>query len=117
MDSNSIFQRCCSAKRWYMRKISAAKSEASSPPVPARISRMTFFSSLGSLGNSSTLISSSRAGSRGASWAISSSAIARSSGSLSVSMARDSASALRTTFNSRNFITGVSRSLSALPAF
>ena len=55
-----------------MRKISAAKSEASSPPVPARISRMTFFSSLGSLGSSRTLSSSSRAGSRGSSAAISS---------------------------------------------
>ena len=33
-----------------MRNSSAAKSEASSPPVPARISTITFFSSLGSLG-------------------------------------------------------------------
>ena len=60
-DITSTFQRFCSAKRVYMRKISAAKSEASSPPVPARISRMTFFSSLGSLGSSKTLRSSSRA--------------------------------------------------------
>ena len=58
-----------------MRKISAAKSEASSPPVPARISRITFFSSLGSLGSSSTLSSSSRAAARGSSAAISSCAI------------------------------------------
>ena len=40
---------------------SAANSAASSPPVPARISSMTFFSSLGSFGTSSTLISASRA--------------------------------------------------------
>ena len=44
-DITSTFQRCCSAKRVYMRKTSAANSEASSPPVPARISRITFFSS------------------------------------------------------------------------
>ena len=33
-----------------MRKISPAKRAASSPPVPARISRSTFFSSFGSFG-------------------------------------------------------------------
>ena len=38
-----------------MRKISCANSEASSPPVPARISSTTFFSSFGSLGSSRIL--------------------------------------------------------------
>ena len=37
-----------------MRNRSPAKSAASSPPVPARISRMAFFSSASSLGSSST---------------------------------------------------------------
>ena len=41
-----------------MRKISAANSVASSPPVPARISSTTFFSSFGSLGSSRTFSSS-----------------------------------------------------------
>ena len=36
-----------------MRNRSAAKSAASSPPSPLRISRMTFFLSLGSVGNKS----------------------------------------------------------------
>src|SRR5690348_992466 len=40
-----------------MRTISAAKSVASSPPVPARISRITFFSSFGSVGISRSLSS------------------------------------------------------------
>ena len=43
----------------YMRKISAANSVASSPPVPARISSTTFFSSCGSLGSSRIFSSSS----------------------------------------------------------
>ena len=51
IDITSTFQRCCSAKRVYMRKTSAAKSEASSPPVPARISRMTFCGYRWMLGN------------------------------------------------------------------
>jgi hypothetical protein len=50
-----------------MRKISAAKSEASSPPVPARISRMTFFSSFGSFGSSFSFRSSSILGRRSSS--------------------------------------------------
>ncbi len=50
-----------------MRKISAANSVASSPPVPARISSTTFFSSLGSLGSSRTLSSSSICASSGSS--------------------------------------------------
>src|SRR5690348_1637716 len=47
-----------------MRKSSAANSAASSPPVPARTSRMAFFSSASSLGRSSVLTCSSRIGSR-----------------------------------------------------
>mmetsp|Transcript_53602 Transcript_53602/g.127468 ORF Transcript_53602/g.127468 Transcript_53602/m.127468 type:complete len:210 (-) Transcript_53602:278-907(-) len=49
------------AYRVYTSTRSAAQMFASSPPVPARISSMTFFSSIGSLGNISTLRSSSRA--------------------------------------------------------
>ncbi len=37
-----------------MRSSSAANSPASSPPAPARISRMTFLSSIGSRGSSRT---------------------------------------------------------------
>ena len=82
-ETTSIFQPWRSAKRVYMRKISAANSAASSPPVPARISRRTFFSSFGSFGMSSSGISASRA-SRFASSACSSScAISRSSASAS----------------------------------
>ncbi len=55
----SSFQPRRSARRVYMRKRSAAKRRASSPPVPARISRRTFLSSLGSLGSSRTRRSSS----------------------------------------------------------
>ena len=51
----STLQRRRSAKRVYMRKRSAANSAASSPPVPARISRRMFFSSLGSFGSSRIL--------------------------------------------------------------
>jgi len=44
---------------WYMRNTSAAKSVASSPPVPARISSTIFFSSFGSFGKSRNFNSSS----------------------------------------------------------
>ena len=44
-----------------MRKRSAANSAASSPPVPALISMMTFLSSRGSLGTRSTFSFSSDA--------------------------------------------------------
>jgi hypothetical protein len=44
-----------SAKRVYMRHRSAANRAASSPPVPARISRMTLRLSLGSLGQEQAL--------------------------------------------------------------
>ena len=46
----SIFQRLDSAYLEYIRKSSAAKRAASSPPAPALISTITFFSSIGSLG-------------------------------------------------------------------
>jgi hypothetical protein len=47
-----------------MRKRSPAKSALSSPPVPARISRKRFLSSLGSRGRSMRCSSSSRAAMR-----------------------------------------------------
>ena len=56
----------------YMRSSSAANSAASSPPAPARISTMTFRSSLGSRGRSETLRSSTSWVSRVSSSAISS---------------------------------------------
>ena len=58
-DVTSTFQPCVSAYRMYMRNNSAANSEASSPPVPLRISSTTFFSSFGSFGSSRILSSSS----------------------------------------------------------
>jgi hypothetical protein len=48
-----------SAKRVYIRNRSLAKSAASSPPVPARISSRMLLSSLGSLGSSRSFIASS----------------------------------------------------------
>ena len=57
----STFQRWRSAYFVYMRARSAAKSAASSPPAPARISTKTFLSSLGSRGNSRRLSSVSSA--------------------------------------------------------
>src|SRR3989454_6435182 len=50
LESTSTRQPCASAYRLYILKTSCAKSVASSPPVPARISSTTFFSSFGSLG-------------------------------------------------------------------
>ena len=47
-----------------MRNRSDAKSAASSPPVPARISSTTFLASFGSLGTSRTLMSASSASRR-----------------------------------------------------
>ena len=83
LDMTSTFQRCDSAYREYMRNISAANSDDSSPPVPARISRMTLRSSLGSLGNSKSLRSSSAATRRVCKAESSSSAIAFKSASFS----------------------------------
>ncbi len=47
----STFQLLRSAKREYIRYRSPAKIAASSPPVPARISKNTLLSSCGSLGS------------------------------------------------------------------
>ena len=70
----------------YMRKRSPAKSAASSPPVPPRISRMAFLLSSGSLGTSMSFISSSSCGRRCSAAASSSRAISLSSGSCSFTM-------------------------------
>ena len=53
MSITSVCQPLRWAYRVYMRYRSDANRPASSPPVPARISRITFFSSLGSFGISS----------------------------------------------------------------
>src|SRR5579863_4129885 len=82
-DSTSTFHRCVSAYLVYIRKISAANRVASSPPVPARISRIMFFSSFGSLGSSRTFSSSSTPFTRASSWLSSSCAYARISASFS----------------------------------
>ena len=84
-----------STYRAYMRKRSAAKSMASSPPTPPRISITTFRLSLGSLGSSRSFSSSrsrsiSAFASRISSWAIS-----RSSGSSSRTWAEFSRSSAR----------------------
>ena len=50
--TSSVFQRLRSAKRTYIRYSSDANNAASSPPAPARISTITFFSSFGSFGRS-----------------------------------------------------------------
>ena len=55
----STFQRFASANFEYILKRSAAKSAASSPPAPPRISTITFFSSLGSFGSMRILSSCS----------------------------------------------------------
>ena len=59
---SSLFQRFLSANLLYIRNRSAAKSAASSPPAPARISTNTFFSSLGSFGRSKSFNSFSSSG-------------------------------------------------------
>ena len=61
LDITSIRQPFRSANLLYIRNSSPANSAASSPPVPARISSMTFFSSFGSFGMSRTFSSASRA--------------------------------------------------------
>src|SRR5258708_6762140 len=88
IDIISIFQPLRSAKREYIRNRSAAKSDASSPPVPARISRMMFLASFGSFGTSRILMSASRASRRASSAFISSCASSRLSGSLTSSSFR-----------------------------
>ena len=81
IDRTSTFQRCPSAKRLYIRNRSPANRPASSPPVPARISSTTFFSSFGSFGTIRTRISASRSSRRASSSASSCSASSRSSAS------------------------------------
>ncbi len=73
-----------------MRNKSAAKSAASSPPVPARISRIAFFESVGSLGRRRVRISCSSAASFCSSSGSSAFASAESSGSLSRESSRAS---------------------------
>ena len=51
----SVFHRRASAYMEYMRYREWANRAASSPPTPARISMMTFFPSLGSLGKKQDL--------------------------------------------------------------
>ena len=58
-ESTSTLQRRASAYMEYIRNREWANRAASSPPTPARISTITFLSSLGSRGSRSTLISSS----------------------------------------------------------
>src|SRR5579872_4074681 len=94
-----------------MRKISEANRVASSPPVPARISSTTFFSSFGSLGSRRTFSSSSMRVNSGSSCAASSSAIARRSASRSCSMARAWERLSSAFFHSRNLPTTSERSL------
>ena len=67
-----------------MRKRSPANRAASSPPVPPRISSVTFLLSSGSAGMSRSLISSSNSGMRFSFTAISSRAISFISGSSSI---------------------------------
>ena len=58
-DANSMRKPRRSAYIWYIRSKSAAKRAPSSPPMPERISRITFLSSLGSRGSSRRFNSSS----------------------------------------------------------
>ncbi len=96
----------------YMRNRSAAKSAASSPPAPARISSTTFFASLGSFGTSSTRISARSASRRASRLWSSSCASSRMSGSfISPSVA---VSCSTTSLYSRNFSTSGCISDSAL---
>ena len=60
IDKISKFQLFKSEKRWYIENKSAANREASSPPVPALISRIEFFLSFSSLGIRSLIKSFSR---------------------------------------------------------
>jgi hypothetical protein len=78
----STFQPCKAAKRSYIRNRSPANSEASSPPVPARISSITLRSSMASLGNSARRICCASSRLRAASVSRSASAMPRISGSV-----------------------------------
>ena len=86
----AIFHPFSSMYLLYIRNRSPAKRAASSPPVPPRISMMTFLSSSGSAGMSSNLISSSSAGMRfslSASSSRSISLVSASSSMASISLA------------------------------
>ena len=90
------FQPFDSQNFLYMAKRSPAKRQASSPPVPARISISTFFASSGSFGTRAIFISSSIFGCSSSLTDSSSRAISFISGSLSLaSMSFASAMALR----------------------
>ena len=84
-----------SAYMVYIRSRSAANSAPSSPPIPARISSITFFSSLGSRGSSSRFSSSCKRSISPFAPASSSCAKARSSGSGSISSASRAVSCAR----------------------
>ena len=79
-------QPCFSAKRWYIRNRSPAKMEASSPPVPPRISRIQSFESLGSLGINISFKTSCISFSAGTNSSNSAFAISRKSSSFSVAI-------------------------------
>ena len=117
IDVSSTFQLRASANRVYIRNNSAANSEASSPPAPARISSTMSLSSFGSFGSSRTFRSCSTWTIAGSSRAISSCAIARNSASVSAIICRASASCLVAVFHSRYLPTTTSRSRCALAAF
>ena len=91
----ATFQPFISQYFTYMRYRSPAKSAASSPPVPPRISTMAFLSSCGSAGTRSSLISSSSSGMRASQAAASSRAISLISGSVSAIIRRASSKPLR----------------------
>ena len=80
----AIFHPLVSMYLLYMRKRSPAKIAASSPPVPPRISIITFLSSSGSAGTSRSFISSSSSGMRFSLAESSSRSISLVSGSSSI---------------------------------
>ena len=99
----------------YIRARSAAKSPASSPPAPARISTKTFLSSLGSFGRISARSSSSSLPWRAASSSTSACAISRISRSASsAAMWRASSRRPRSCLYSSNFWTTSESSEAAL---
>ena len=91
----AIFHPFVSMNFEYIRKRSPANSAASSPPVPPRISIITFLSSSGSAGISSSFISSSSSGILLSLAAISSRSISRVSGSSSAASISLASSTLR----------------------
>src|SRR5271168_5225335 len=114
----STFQPCDSAYREYMRKSSPAKSEASSPPVPARISRITFLSSLGSFGSirnfrSRSTISRRAVSSCSSSWAICFSSASSASTNICLVPSRP----FSISFHSRYFATMSAMSACVLASF